>query len=285
MTAAARCDAPALYFGWYSGNAEGPFTLPGFSFPPGAIALHIHSYSAATLRSATAGWCGPLLAHGVTATMGNVFEPYLHLTHRPDLFMRSLARGATLVDAAYFALPVLSWQAVLIGDPLYRPFAVPLDTQLKNLGPTGAEYAGYAALRKMRLLAAADRTNEVDVFARQVLHEMPRLPVGLALAQRRREAGDNEGVAHALNFLPLLKTFRTDEWAVAREAAQLLAAIGRPARAVEAWRVLLLAPLPRELRTPWLREAIAAANAADDKIQAGVWETESEALTTPAEKK
>jgi len=40
----------ALYYGWYAGNVAGPFSQPGFKFVPGAIAAHIHSYSAATLR-------------------------------------------------------------------------------------------------------------------------------------------------------------------------------------------------------------------------------------------
>jgi uncharacterized protein (TIGR03790 family) len=121
----ARFDAPAFYFGWYAPNADGPFTREGFAFPPGAIALHIHSYSAQTLRSDRNAWCGPLVARGAAATMGNVFEPYLDFTHRPDLLLRGLRQGENLGDAAYHALPVLSWQGVLVGDPLYRPFKFP----------------------------------------------------------------------------------------------------------------------------------------------------------------
>jgi hypothetical protein len=125
MAATARGEAPVWYFGWYTPDIDGPFAVPGFRFPPGAIALHIHSFSAATLRDPMHGWTGPLVARGVTATVGNVYEPYLLLTHRPDRLVRALLRGDNLVDAAYYALPALSWQAVLIGDPLYRPWAVP----------------------------------------------------------------------------------------------------------------------------------------------------------------
>ena len=74
--------------------------------------------------------CGLLVACGVAATVGNVFEPYLQLTHRPDLLLRALVRGHNFGDAAYYALPVLSWQAIALGDPLYRPFRVTLDDQL-----------------------------------------------------------------------------------------------------------------------------------------------------------
>ena len=122
--AIARFDAPVLYFGWYAANVDGPFKESGFRFPEGAIALHIHSYSATTLRNRDTGWSGPFVARGVTATVGNVFEPYLQLTHRPDLLLRALVRGATFGDAACYAQPALSWQVIAIGDPLYRPFAV-----------------------------------------------------------------------------------------------------------------------------------------------------------------
>ncbi len=123
FSADARFDSPVLYFGWYAGDLNGPFAVPGFVFPAGAIAEHIHSYSAQTLHSDTQGWCGPLVARGVTATVGNVFEPDLKFVHRPNLLLEALVRGDNFGDAAYYALPALSWQEVAIGDPLYRPFA------------------------------------------------------------------------------------------------------------------------------------------------------------------
>ena len=42
----------AIYCGWYDENVSGPFTLPKVEFMPGAFAYHLHSFSAATLRSA-----------------------------------------------------------------------------------------------------------------------------------------------------------------------------------------------------------------------------------------
>jgi uncharacterized protein (TIGR03790 family) len=115
-------ESPVLYFGWYAERVNGPFLKTGFRFPDGAIAMHIHSFSAETLRRDSERWCGPFVARGVTATVGNVFEPYLQLTHRPDLLLRALARGDTFGDAVYFAQRALSWQTIAIGDPLYRPF-------------------------------------------------------------------------------------------------------------------------------------------------------------------
>ncbi len=273
LAATARIDAPALYFGWYTGNLNGPFALPGFRFPPGAIALHIHSYSASTLHSPSTGWAGPLVGRGVTATVGNVFEPYLELTHRPQHFVRALLRGQTLVEAAYYALPELSWHAILIGDPLYRPFAVSLDSQLKDLSKLPPRLAGYATLRRFSELVSADHRDEALILARTAQREAPCLALGVALAGLLKENGDNDSAASALGFIALLKSFPTDEWALAREAALLLESVGRPARAVELWRTLFSTEtLPRELRIAWLRDASHAALLAKDTAQSLEWD-------------
>jgi uncharacterized protein (TIGR03790 family) len=286
MPATARCDAPVLYFGWYAGNLNGPFALPGFRFPPGAIALHIHSYSASTLRSTTTGWTGPLIARGVTATVGNVFEPYLELTHRPNLFLRALARGANLVDAAYFALPELSWQTVLIGDPLYRPFAVSVGSQLKQLTKLPPLLAGYAAMRAVNGLVSSDRRDEAVALARSAQRDVPSLALGLALSGLLRDDGDRESAANALGFVPALTSFPVGEWAVAREVALQLESLGRPARAVTVWRVLFAAEaMPVELRLAWLREASHAALAAGDPGQSSEWEKAYRDLSPPPPEK
>lgn len=282
MPAKARCDAPAFYFGWYAGAVNGPFALPDFQFPPGAIALHLHSYSASTLRRSDGPWTGAFIARGVTATVGNVDEPYLHFTHRPDLLMRALARGDNLVDAAYYALQGLSWQAVLIGDPLYRPFAVPLETQLQNLSALPRERAGYAVLRRMNELDAAGRRDEALAVARAAQREAPSLAVGVALATRLRDRGDTKAAALALGFASRLKQFPATEWALAREAAGVLEACGETRGAFDLWRTLL-APgnLTPELRRDWLPEAKKCADAARDGAQAAAWERELPELGRP----
>lgn len=113
----------AVYFGWYAPSIEGPFAQPGFGFRPGAIAVHLHSFSASTLRSPTAGWCGPLLARGAAATLGNVYEPYLSLTANFDIFQDRLMAGFNLAESGWMSQRVLSWMGVVVGDPLYRPYA------------------------------------------------------------------------------------------------------------------------------------------------------------------
>jgi uncharacterized protein (TIGR03790 family) len=112
----------AIYAGWYAGDVCGPFLAPKMEFMPGAFAYHLHSFSAATLRSAEKNWCGPLLARGATCTMGCVNEPYLQFTPNIAQFLLALGNGFTFGEAAWAAQNSLSWQTTVIGDPLYQPF-------------------------------------------------------------------------------------------------------------------------------------------------------------------
>jgi len=113
----------ALYYGWYAGSVTGPFTEPDFHFVPGAVAVHIHSFSAATLRDPNANWVGPLLQKGATASIGNVYEPYLPLSADLSVFNDRLLRGFTFAESAYISMRGLSWMSVMAGDPLFRPYA------------------------------------------------------------------------------------------------------------------------------------------------------------------
>jgi uncharacterized protein (TIGR03790 family) len=113
----------AVYLGWYVRSPDGPLLNPSFKFRPGAVATHLHSFSATTLRGQNADWCGPLLAKGAAAVLGNTWEPYLTLTTQLNIFSERLLKGYTLAEAAWMATPALSWMNVVLGDPLYRPFA------------------------------------------------------------------------------------------------------------------------------------------------------------------
>ncbi len=128
----------ALYYGWYTATAAGPFADPAFHFTPGAVAVHIHSFSASTLRDPNAGWAGPLLAKGAAATIGNVYEPYLQLTAFLNVLNDRLLHGFTFAESAYMATPAVSWMGVAIGDPLYRPYASWLQLNVKRDTPKDA---------------------------------------------------------------------------------------------------------------------------------------------------
>jgi hypothetical protein len=113
----------AAYYGWYSENIDGPFADQSFRFIPGAVAVHLYSFSASTLHDPKKGWTGPLIAHGASASLGNVYEPYLPFTTNLGLFAKALLSGLNLAESYYAAQPVLSWMSICVGDPLYRPYA------------------------------------------------------------------------------------------------------------------------------------------------------------------
>lgn|GEM_PF-214376 len=112
----------AFYFGWYEPDFCGPMAREQFRFAAGAVAYHLHSGSAARIRTTRMGWAGPLLDKGAAATMGAVFEPYLSGTVDLGEFTRLFLSGKTFAESAHRATPGLSWMMTFVGDPLYAPF-------------------------------------------------------------------------------------------------------------------------------------------------------------------
>ncbi len=115
------CPEAALYCGWYSLGRY----IDSFVWRKGAIGYHIASAECMTLRDKQGtGWCVQMLEHGVAATIGPVYEPYVQGFPLPELFFASLIEGHMSLGEAYLiSLPYLSWQMVLVGDPLYQPFS------------------------------------------------------------------------------------------------------------------------------------------------------------------
>jgi uncharacterized protein (TIGR03790 family) len=115
------CPDAALYSGWYShANFKDCCT-----FTKGAVAWHLASSEATTLRNAKSPvWCPNLLQKGVCATLGPVAEPYTVGFPKPAEFFGFLATGKyTLAEVHARTLLLTSWMTVLVGDPLYNPFA------------------------------------------------------------------------------------------------------------------------------------------------------------------
>lgn len=156
----------AIYAGWYAEHASGPFRRPGFHFRTGALAYHIHSWSAATIHTTESNWVGPLLAKGAAATMGNVFEPYLSMTPHIDMFFKRLLAGGIFIEAGYYSEPVLSWQTTFVGDPLYRPFRLSLDEQIARLEADKRPELEWVYLRKVNLLTLAKQPGDAEKLCR-----------------------------------------------------------------------------------------------------------------------
>lgn len=145
------CNQVAIYLGWYSQDAMGPWVTSPPRFVPGAIAYHLHSFSAYTLRSDKNNWVGPLIAHGAAATMGMVYEPYLALTPHEDIFARRLIAGDYFAAAAWASERGLSWMLTVVGDPLYRPFLPSIDEALaQDAQGKRTDHDDWLQLQKVR---------------------------------------------------------------------------------------------------------------------------------------
>jgi uncharacterized protein (TIGR03790 family) len=109
-----------------------------FQWLPGAIAAEFVSTNARTFQRPPDTWkhsfnwsdktkfyagtpqglIGDVLHEGATGASGNTYEPYLMGCARPDYLLPAYARGRNLGDSYYIALPYVSWQGVIAGDPL-----------------------------------------------------------------------------------------------------------------------------------------------------------------------
>jgi len=115
------CPDAALYCGWYS---LGQY-VDAFTWKPGAVAYHIASSECVTLKQkGSQVWCKRMLEEGAAAVIGPVDEPYVEAFPVPEIFFALLVDGyLTLAECYAASTPWLSWRMVLVGDPLYRPFA------------------------------------------------------------------------------------------------------------------------------------------------------------------
>jgi hypothetical protein len=189
--------------------------------------------------------------------------------------MEALARGDDLVDAAYYALPVLSWQAIVIGDPLYRPFAVPLSDQTKDISALPPALAGYAVVRRMIALDAAGKPADAISVGKDGMHQAPNLALGLALAQRFEDSGVRDQALWWLSEAARSAGTSAGDWGLIRESARFLAIHGGGAEATDLYRKLfLIYAIPVAVRASWLEEARVTALDAGDTGQAAEWKEE-----------
>jgi uncharacterized protein (TIGR03790 family) len=129
------------YYSWGSNDPAVKVRTFGFTFAPGAIAGMFVSSDGRTFDEPPVGWqvgtwsdrrtffanspqslAGDLIREGVTGVAGHVAEPYLDATIRPDVLFPAYVSGFTLAESFYLAMPYVSWQTVVVGDPLCAPF-------------------------------------------------------------------------------------------------------------------------------------------------------------------
>jgi uncharacterized protein (TIGR03790 family) len=138
----ARGISPVIgYFSWGSTDPQNRVRTTQMDFSPGALAATFVSTDARTFKEPPAAWVptnlndrthffggspqslvGDLIREGATGVAGQVSEPYLESAVRPDVLFPAYLSGFNLVEAFYLAIPHLSWQTVVVGDPLCAPF-------------------------------------------------------------------------------------------------------------------------------------------------------------------
>jgi uncharacterized protein (TIGR03790 family) len=174
------------------------------SFVPGALAAMFVSTDGRTFAEPPATWTpgewndpktffagspqsltGDLIRDGVTGVAGHVGEPYLDATIRPDILFPAYARGMNLAEAFYLAMPYLSWQTIVVGDPLCAPFRDRmLPSDLLDPGIDSAtEVPTFFASRRLSALPAT-----IPAAARQ----------SFIRADSRLQRGDETGARQAL---------------------------------------------------------------------------------------
>jgi uncharacterized protein (TIGR03790 family) len=181
----------AIYAGWYTPDADGPFAQPTVEFMPGAFAYHLHSFSAYTLRSTVKNWCGPLLAKGATCTMGCVDEPSIQFTPNVALFLsRWTVNQFTFGEAAWAAQAALSWQTTVIGDPLYRPFGKDPKELNAELTRAHSPLVEWSYLRAVNgALARGTALSDGEDF----LENLPETQTSAVLTEKLAELCDAQG--------------------------------------------------------------------------------------------
>ena len=176
-TAATAMTDQADVFGYASWGSNDPALErrePGLTFVPGALATMFLSTDARTFAPPPTGWnpgrthpqdyagssqslVADLVHAGVTGVSGNVGEPYLDGSVRPDILFPAYVAGFNLAEAYYLAMPSLSWQGVIVGDPLCAPFRPATMTAANDDPPIDKETELPALFSARRLAASATR--------------------------------------------------------------------------------------------------------------------------------
>ncbi|MBE6412157.1 MAG: TIGR03790 family protein [Opitutales bacterium] len=168
-----RFDFPAFFFGWYNGTPQSYFIEKGFKSAEGGVGLHLYSFSASYLRRS--GWTSVMMNNAFAQTYGNVYEPYLTGTQDISAIMKAYENGLTAGEVAYASIAILSWQTLVVGDPLYNPFAVSLDEQMKRIDNGEVDkLSQYVVLRQSnKMKADGISQNACDDFVKKYIGKMP----------------------------------------------------------------------------------------------------------------
>jgi uncharacterized protein (TIGR03790 family) len=232
--ALAETSEPVLgYYSWGSNDPANRLRSPGFRFAPGAIGGMFVSTDGRTFEPPPDDWtpgeserrggyygsgsqsiAGDLIRGGMTGVSAYVDEPYLDATIRPQILFPAYLAGFSLVESYYLAMPYLSWQTMILGDPLAAPFqarsltdaeihqgvddatglpAVFARRRLDQLARTGMNRDALTLVLRAERLTAAGDLNDVEATLLEATDLEPRLtPANFQLATMYEAAGAHE---------------------------------------------------------------------------------------------
>lgn len=125
------------YASWGSNDQNRHQRMINYQWLPGAIMTEYVSSNGRTFEQPPADWnlsdwnspklwfagspqtlTADYIHEGASGASGHVYEPYLSMTPRPDILLPAYYHGRNLAESYYLAIPRLSWQNIVVGDPL-----------------------------------------------------------------------------------------------------------------------------------------------------------------------
>lgn len=153
------------YYSWGTNDPEIRIRRFDFEFVPGALAGMFVSTDGRTFKesaanAASGAWeslAADLIREGITGISAHVAEPFLEGAVRPDILFPAYLSGYNLVESYYLAMPYLSWQTVVVGDPLCAPFRTQsLTAQEIDAGiDPETEFPVYFGTKRLRSISVA----------------------------------------------------------------------------------------------------------------------------------
>lgn len=135
-----------------------------FNYPPGAIFNTIESFNGRALGGLGMGptpqeQLADFIAAGGTFAIGNVWEPLSWTIGDNSAIVRNFLLGdLTWAEAAYTAIPALSWQQIVVGDPLAKVRRVKEDLNRDGVNNVDDLYAWQATASRIDL----NRSGAID---------------------------------------------------------------------------------------------------------------------------
>jgi uncharacterized protein (TIGR03790 family) len=209
------------YYSWGSNDPAIHARRPVVSFANGALAATFVAGDARTFAEPPADWklgrwgdastyfggspaslTGDLIRHGVTGAAGSVGDPYLEGSVRPSVLFPAYLSGRNLAESFYLAMPFISWQMVVIGDPLCMPFqGVALKAEEASpAADSVTEFSAYFSARRVDLLSLSGiKFDALKLFLRGESRLRAKDPAGARQALEESTTIDDRLVpAHSM---------------------------------------------------------------------------------------